>query len=164
MSHTAQQLLDLAAPHAARSVRLARQYLGKAASIDTQALRWRRISTTLAAIAPILLLAVIAGSLIQTNSALVETLWEFTAGAMLLAGVGIAIADSRGFFLRSINADTPLLLEEVHQVEEASELARAWHAVVTQEQRPLRQFDLEIMWALSAHERGDQAQDAAAHH
>lgn len=142
-------LLKNAEAQAGRSVRIARQCLGKPALLDAQRVLWRRLSNSMAALAPVMLVLVIAGSLVQTNSALIETIWEITAAAILLAGVLIAFADSRSFYLKPID-NSSATREELLQLENRSAQARAWHDIVRAEGRALHQFDLEIMWALAA--------------
>ena len=150
-----QTLLKQAESHASRSVRIARSSLGKPEIIASRRVFWRRISNSMAVLAPIMLILVIAGSMIQTHSALVETRWEITAAAMLLAGVLIAIADSCGFYLKPVDT-SQTVREELLQLENRSAGARAWHEFVRQEGRPLYQFDIEIMWALATEDRPDE--------
>lgn len=152
---TPEQLLELAEPHATRSVRIARQVTKYPASLETMRQRWRQLSFGLAAATPVLLLGVIGGSLIQTNSALVETLWEITAAGILLCGILIAIADSCSFYLKPLNRQTtPVEIEELEQLLERSNDAKAWHTHLSTSGRTPHQFDLEIMWALAKQELG----------
>lgn len=150
---TPQELLDRASAKASRSVRLARKCIGKPQFITRQATFCRRLSMSMAALAPVLLVLVIIGSLVQTNSSLIETLWEITAGAILLAGLLIATADSRNFFLKVIDQKSPVQQAEARKLSEESALAKAWLDFVGTEARALHQFDLEIMWALHEQER-----------
>lgn len=141
-------LLSNAEAHASRSVRIARSCLGNPSVLESKIGFWKRLSSTAATLAPIMLLLVIAGSLFQTNSSLVETLWEVTAAATLLAGLVIAFSDSRHFYLKPVE-QTAAIREELLQLENKSSQARAWHTFLREEGRRLHQFDLEIMWALA---------------
>ncbi len=161
---TPEQLLDLAEPGAASSVRIARKAIGEPARIETQRQRWRRLSTTLTASAPILLGIIIGGSLIQTGSPLIETVWIITAAGILLAGIAIAVAYSRSYYLNPLDAtNTPTQDQEVQQLIKRSAYAKAWHEFITREARGVHQFDLEIMWALATQELGKPADEEDTH-
>lgn len=146
---TPEQLLALAEPVATKSVRFARMAVSSPSAIVEQQRRWRRVSASFAAAAPALLVFVIAGSLMHTNSALVETVWEITAAAILLSGIVIAVADSQGYYLTTLSAEqTPAQWLELTELAERSPQAAAWRDQATKTGRTLHQFDLEIMWAV----------------
>ena len=148
-----EELLDRAASRAGTAVSYARKTLGKPEHIATLRQRWRKLSGVLMICAPVMLAGVIAGSVIQTNSRLIETLWEATAAAMLLGGIALAFADSRSFYLKDLQAtQANTQLEELAQLALRSQLAAAWQAVIVKEGRTPHQFDLDIMWALVASE------------
>lgn len=150
----AETLLARAAARAPRAARMARRALADPAWTDRRQRRLRLVSGWLAWLTPGLLLLVIIGSLAQNNSALVETLWEITALAVLLAGIAIAIADSGHYYVKPLSADG---LNEWQEVAATSAQAASWQGIVSAQARPPCQFDLEIAWALAA------AEEAARH-
>lgn len=143
----ADALLTRAATRAPRAARMARRALADAAWASRRLRRLQLISGWLAWLTPGLLLLVIIGSLTQNNSSLVETLWEITALAVLLAGLAIAIADSGHYYVKPLAADG---LSEYRETTSASTQAASWQAVVEGQGRAPCQFDLEIAWALAA--------------